>query len=146
MTGDLQAQQEALKAASVEAVDRSRFIETVLSGVSAGVLGLDERGRVSAVNSQAMTLLGLGAKGVLGHPLAKVAPESARLTAPENVGSDHDVDVTRGSETRRLRVRVSGGGEEGGLVLTFDDITRLMTAQRNAAWRDVARRIAHEIK
>jgi two-component system nitrogen regulation sensor histidine kinase NtrY len=61
------------------------------------------------------------------------------------VETEEDVDVTRGSETRRLRVRVSGR-EAGGYVLTFDDITRLMTAQRNAAWRDVARRIAHEIK
>ena len=147
MTGDLQAQQEALKAASVEAVDRSRFIETVLSGVSAGVIGLDERGRVSAVNSQAATLLGLGqSKAVLGQPLSRVAPELAEIAnRSDHPGGDHDVDVTRGSETRRLRVRVSGGGE-GGVVFTFDDITRLMTAQRNAAWRDVARRIAHEIK
>ena len=147
MTGDLQAQQEALKAASVEAVDRSRFIETVLSGVSAGVIGLDERGRVSVVNSQAITLLGLGqAKGVLGQSLSRVAPEFAEIASrsAHPIG-DHDVDVTRESETRRLRVRVSGG-DEGGLVFTFDDITRLMTAQRNAAWRDVARRIAHEIK
>ena len=147
MTGDLQAQQEALKAASVEAVDRSRFIETVLSGVSAGVIGLDDRGRVSVVNSQAITLLGLGqAKGVLGQPLSRAAPEFAEIAArTTHPLGDHDVDVTRESETRRLRVRVSGG-DEGGLVFTFDDITRLMTAQRNAAWRDVARRIAHEIK
>jgi two-component system nitrogen regulation sensor histidine kinase NtrY len=147
MTGDLQAQQEALKAASVEAVDRSRFIETVLSGVSAGVIGLDDRGRVSVVNSQAITLLGLGqAKGVLGQPLSRAAPEFAEIASrTTHPHGDHDVDVTRESETRRLRVRVSGG-DEGGLVFTFDDITRLMTAQRNAAWRDVARRIAHEIK
>ncbi|HEY3813855.1 MAG TPA: PAS domain-containing sensor histidine kinase [Caulobacteraceae bacterium] len=147
MTGDLQAQQEALKAASVEAVDRSRFIETVLSGVSAGVMGLDDRGRVSAVNSQAIKLLGLDqSKGVLGQPLSRLAPELAEVANRSgHPGGDHDVDVTRDSETRRLRVRVSGGGGEG-LIFTFDDITRLMTAQRNAAWRDVARRIAHEIK
>jgi two-component system nitrogen regulation sensor histidine kinase NtrY len=147
MTGDLQAQQEALKAASAEALDRSRFIETVLSGVSAGVIGLDERARVSAINDQALALLGLrDHRAAHGQPLAKVAPELAAIVRrPDPMTVDHDVDVTRGSETRRLRVRVSGG-EEGGLVLTFDDITRLMTAQRNAAWRDVARRIAHEIK
>ncbi|HWE46095.1 MAG TPA: PAS domain-containing sensor histidine kinase [Caulobacteraceae bacterium] len=147
MTGDLQAQQEALKAASVEAVDRSRFIETVLSGVSAGVIGLDDRGRVSVVNSQAIKLLALDqTKSVLGQPLSRVAPELAEIANRSGLSTgDHDVDVTRGTETRRLRVRVSGGGE-GGPVFTFDDITRLMTAQRNAAWRDVARRIAHEIK
>jgi two-component system nitrogen regulation sensor histidine kinase NtrY len=79
--------------------------------------------------------------------LVRVAPELGEIVArTDHLGSEHDVDVTRESETRRLRVRVSGGGVEGGLVLTFDDITRLMTAQRNAAWRDVARRIAHEIK
>jgi two-component system nitrogen regulation sensor histidine kinase NtrY len=145
MTSDLQAQQEALKNASAEAVDRSRFIETVLSGVSAGVIGLDEKRKISAANSQALTLLGLGDTPPMGQSLAKVAPELAAIVAAGHAQGDHDVDVTRGSETRRLRVRVSGG-EEGGVVLTFDDITRLMTAQRNAAWRDVARRIAHEIK
>ncbi len=148
MTGDLQAQQEALKAASAEALDRSRFIETVLSGVSAGVIGLDDRGRISAINDQALALLGLSDhRAAYGQPITKVAPELAVMVGrPDQMGNEHDVDVTRESETRRLRVRVSGGGDEGGLVLTFDDITRLMTAQRNAAWRDVARRIAHEIK
>ncbi len=146
MTSDLQAQQEALKNASLEAQDRRRFIETVLSGVSAGVVGVDGHGRVSAANSQALTLLGVTEQEMLGRSLGQTAPELARVVANAAVlESDQDVDITRDSETRRLRVRVSGG-QEGGLVLTFDDITRLMTAQRNAAWRDVARRIAHEIK
>jgi two-component system nitrogen regulation sensor histidine kinase NtrY len=146
MTSDLETQQDALRTASVEAQARSRFIETVLSGVSAGVLGLDQNGRVSALNEQAVNLLGLEDNDPVGKPLAKAAPELARVVAKAAEGEgEQDVDVTRGQETRRLRVRVSGG-EEGGLVLTFDDITRLMTAQRNAAWRDVARRIAHEIK
>ncbi|HYF23107.1 MAG TPA: PAS domain-containing sensor histidine kinase [Caulobacteraceae bacterium] len=145
MTGDLQAQQEALKAASAEAQARRAFIETVLSDVSAGVVGLDERGRVSAANRQALTLLGLSEAEALGKPLIKAAPELARIAAQEPGEREQEVDVTRGAETRRLRVRASGG-ERGGLVLTFDDITRLVTAQRNAAWRDVARRIAHEIK
>jgi two-component system nitrogen regulation sensor histidine kinase NtrY len=146
MTSDLQAQQEALKAASVEAQERRRFIETVLSEVSAGVIGLDPDGSVSAINSQALTLLGAQEPDTLGRKLSRVAPELAGVVARAGeMESEQDVDVTRGAETRRLRVRVSGG-DEGGLVLTFDDITRLVTAQRNAAWRDVARRIAHEIK
>ncbi len=146
MTSDLQTQQQALKAASHEAQSRRRFIERVLSGVSAGVIGLDEAGRVSAVNRQALTLLALDEARTMGRALAEVAPELAEVVnQAERSVRDHDVDVTRDAETRRLRVRVSGGAE-GGLVLTFDDITRLVTAQRNAAWRDVARRIAHEIK
>ena len=146
MTGDLQAQQEALKAASAEAQERRRFIETVLSGVSAGVIGVDRTGRISAANRQALTLLGLEEAQTLGKPLPQAAPELAGVVnSAFEEGAEQDVDVTRGPETRRLRVRVSGG-EAGGIVLTFDDITRLVTAQRNAAWRDVARRIAHEIK
>ncbi|WP_282009083.1 sensor histidine kinase NtrY-like [Brevundimonas aveniformis] len=144
MTEDLDAQQTALKAASTEAQNRSQFIETVLSGVSAGVIGLDRKGRVSAINDQAVRLLDLDDQGVVGQPIRKIAPELASLIH-EGEGAEHDIDVSRESETRRLRVRTSGGAG-GEVVLTFDDITRLMTAQRNAAWRDVARRIAHEIK
>ncbi|HEX5776641.1 MAG TPA: PAS domain-containing sensor histidine kinase [Caulobacteraceae bacterium] len=147
MTEDLQRQQAALKAAGQEAESRRQFIETVLLGVSAGVLGVDGRGRVSAANRQAGVLLGLTGRSI-GQPLAKVAPELADIAAraAETGGEvEEEIDVARGSETRRLRVRASGASAES-LVLTFDDITRLVSAQRNAAWRDVARRIAHEIK
>ncbi|MGE5565570.1 MAG: ATP-binding protein [Parcubacteria group bacterium] len=147
MTADLQRQQAALKAAGDEAEARRQFIETVLLGVSAGVLGVDEKGRVSAANRQAGRLLGLTDRSI-GKPLAKVAPELAPIAARAQetaIDAEEEVDVTRGAETRRLRVRASAAGEDS-LVLTFDDITRLVSAQRNAAWRDVARRIAHEIK
>ena len=145
MTGDLQAQQTALKAASDDAMDRSRFIETVLSGVSAGVIGLDRQGRVSAINDSAIQLLAIGADDVRGQPLGAVAPELGELVGRAEAHIEEDIDVGLGAETRRLRVRIEGG-LGGEMVLTFDDITRLVTAQRNAAWRDVARRIAHEIK
>ena len=148
MTSDLQEQQAALTAASEDAQFRRRFIEAVLSGVSAGVVGLDPEGRISAINARALLLLGLTEAGSLGRPVAEAAPEVAEVVA-RAASSGHDaeaeLDVVRGSDTRRLRLRASGRRETG-LVLTFDDITRLMTAQRNAAWRDVARRIAHEIK
>ncbi len=148
MTSDLQEQQAALTAASEDAQSRRRFIEAVLSGVSAGVVGLDPAGRVSVINARALTLLGQTEATAIGRPLVDAAPEMSEVML-RAAGSGHDaeaeLDVVRGSETRRLRVRVSGRSETG-LVLTFDDITRLMTAQRNAAWRDVARRIAHEIK
>jgi two-component system nitrogen regulation sensor histidine kinase NtrY len=147
MTHDLQEQREALRAAHVDAESRRMFMETVLLGVSAGVVGLDPSGRVSAVNRQARRLLGLGADTGEGEPLSAIAPELepvAAQAAAHGGEADEDIDVVRGGEVRRLRVRVSHSAE--GLVLTFDDITRLITAQRNAAWRDVARRIAHEIK
>jgi two-component system nitrogen regulation sensor histidine kinase NtrY len=147
MTGDLQTQQAELRAAGMEAESRRRFIEAVLSGVSAGVIGLDPSGRISAVNARALTLLALGEGGAFGRPLADVAPEltDVMMRAAAAHDAEAEIDVVRGADTRRLRVRASGRNE-GGVVLTFDDITRLITAQRNAAWRDVARRIAHEIK
>lgn len=147
MTSELQLQQAALKAASLDAESRRQFIETVLSGVSAGVVSLDERGRVSAVNRRATALLGLP-DDALGVDLITLAPEFAEvMEALEESRPDTDVeiDIMREGETRRLRVRAAGH-VAAGLVLTFDDITRLVAAQRNAAWKDVARRIAHEIK
>ncbi|WP_298747282.1 PAS domain-containing sensor histidine kinase [uncultured Brevundimonas sp.] len=146
MTGDLQAQQAALRTASEEATGRTVFIETVLSGVSAGVIGVDRLRRVSAINDSAVELLGLTAgEDVIGRPLGEAAPELGELAGRAEAHIEEEIDVSRGAETRRLRVRIEGG-VGGEMVLTFDDITRLVTAQRNAAWRDVARRIAHEIK
>jgi two-component system, NtrC family, nitrogen regulation sensor histidine kinase NtrY len=148
MTGDLQTQQAELRQAGAEAETRRQFIDSVLSGVSAGVISLDGEGRISTANRQALVLLGLPVDGAQGQPLAAAAPEFVEVVA-EATGyggdAEAEVDVMRDRDTRRLRVRASGHSD-GGLVLTFDDITRLVTAQRNAAWRDVARRIAHEIK
>jgi two-component system nitrogen regulation sensor histidine kinase NtrY len=147
MTNDLQAQQAALRRASREAEERRQFIETVLSGVSAGVIGLDARGRVSAANRQAVVLLGLPGDHGRGRKLAEVVPEFAAIfeeSARSGGEAETEVELVRGRRGHNLRVRASPS--EGGLVLTFDDITRLVAAQRNAAWKDVARRIAHEIK
>jgi two-component system nitrogen regulation sensor histidine kinase NtrY len=145
MTGDLSAQQAALRAASEEATGRTRFIETVLSGVSAGVIGLDRQRRVSAINDSAVELLAIRDSTIIGRPLGKVSPELSELAGRAEAHIEEEIDVSLEGETRRLRVRIEGG-LGGEMVLTFDDITRLVTAQRNAAWRDVARRIAHEIK
>jgi two-component system nitrogen regulation sensor histidine kinase NtrY len=148
MTEDLQDQQEALKQANADAEFRRQFIETVLAEVSAGVIGLDGQGRISAANRRALALLGLEGQETHGRLLSELAPELAQVVergARTEQDAGEEIDVVRGGETRRLRVRASGEPGEG-VVLTFDDITRLMAAQRNAAWRDVARRIAHEIK
>ena len=110
------------------------------------MIGLDVDGRISAANRAAAALLHLPRDQGPGQLLSDVAPEFANLAAKAaSVGqAEEEVDVERGRETYRLRVRASRS--EGGLVLTFDDLTRLVAAQRNAAWKDVARRIAHEIK
>jgi len=147
MTTDLQVQQAALRVASLDAESRRQFIETVLSGVSAGVVGLDSQGRVTALNRRAGDLLALDESAV-GRPLVEVAPELETVIQEVSGGrpnAEVEIDVMRGGETRRLRFRGAGQAAET-LVLTFDDITRLVAAQRNAAWKDVARRIAHEIK
>jgi two-component system nitrogen regulation sensor histidine kinase NtrY len=148
MTSDLQAQQAALRAASEEAEQRRQFLDTVLSGVSAGVIGLDPEGRIEIANRQAQALLGLTGDDARGLLIGQAAPELAGVAmeaAAMGGEAEVEIDVVRDGETRRLRVRASGHAD-GGLVLTFDDITRLVAAQRNAAWKDVARRIAHEIK
>jgi len=147
MTTDLQAQQAALRVASLDAQQRRQFIETVLSGVSAGVVGLDAQGRITALNRRAGDLLALTDDAV-GQPLVEAAPELETVIQEISGGKPNaevEIDVMRGGETRRLRFRGAGHAAET-LVLTFDDITRLVAAQRNAAWKDVARRIAHEIK
>jgi two-component system nitrogen regulation sensor histidine kinase NtrY len=147
MTTDLQVQQAALRVASLDAESRRQFIETVLSGVSAGVVGLDAGGRITALNRRAGDLLALDESAV-GQPLVEVAPELETVIQEISGGrpnAEVEIDVVRGGDTRRLRFRGAGQAAET-LVLTFDDITRLMAAQRNAAWKDVARRIAHEIK
>ncbi|MBA3812846.1 MAG: HAMP domain-containing protein, partial [Caulobacteraceae bacterium] len=134
MTIDLQEQQAALRAAHVDAESRRLFTEAVLLGVSAGVIGLDPGGRVSAVNRQAARLLNLAPDEGGGRRLGDIAPELqgvAAAAALHGKDAEEDIDVTRGGESRRLRVRASQSAE--GLVLTFDDITRLVTAQRNAA-------------
>jgi two-component system nitrogen regulation sensor histidine kinase NtrY len=148
MTEDLQDQQQALKRANADAESRRQFIETVLAEVSAGVIGLDGEGRISAANRRALALIGLEGNEPHGRLLSQVAPELAQVVergAHTGPDSGEEIDIVRDGDTRRLRVRASSEAGEG-VVLTFDDITRLVAAQRNAAWRDVARRIAHEIK
>ncbi|HEV2365348.1 MAG TPA: PAS domain-containing sensor histidine kinase [Caulobacteraceae bacterium] len=147
MTEDLGRQQTALRAAGLDAESKRLFMEAVLSGVSAGVIGLDAKGRIQVVNNQAARLLELDPAGCVGRQLLQAAPElEAVAAASRALGEEveRELDFVRPGAARRLRVRASVSAE--GLVLTFDDITRLVAAQRNAAWRDVARRIAHEIK
>jgi two-component system nitrogen regulation sensor histidine kinase NtrY len=133
--------------------ERRRFTETVLTGVSAGVIGLDRAGRVYLPNRTASALLGVGLDRLIGEDLADVVPEMAGLLEQVTQRPDRlaqaQVEITGANGTRTLLVRIAAERAENdisGFVVTFDDITELLSAQRKAAWADVARRIAHEIK
>ncbi|HTA65732.1 MAG TPA: PAS domain-containing sensor histidine kinase, partial [Xanthomonadaceae bacterium] len=153
MTGQLAAQRGELMDAYSQIDERRRFTETVLSGVSAGVIGLDASGRVELPNRAADELLGIDLLSAIGRELSDVVPEFADLlheaaASPERART---AEIQIGPQTRRrtLLVRIGAdlsGGRTDGFVVTFDDITELQSAQRKAAWADVARRIAHEIK
>lgn len=148
MTAQLEAQRRDLVMAQEDAETRRSFIEAVLGGVSAGVLGLDRDGRITAVNSSAALLLGMDPAHLVNRRLIDVAPEFADLlNQPPSSGEvpAQRVDLVREGGSVNLSVRMSPEAE-GGLVLTFDDMTKLISAQRQEAWKDVARRIAHEIK
>ncbi len=160
MTGQLAAQRGELLSAYGQLDERRRFTEAVLSGVSAGVIGLDGTGAVELPNRAANDLLGRDLMADLGRDLAEVVPEFAPLLAEaragvaESTGGDsrpRTAELRIGPQTapRTLLVRIAaepGSTRNAGFVATFDDITELQSAQRKAAWADVARRIAHEIK
>ena len=153
MTYQIESQQRELREANRQLDERRRFTETVLTGVSAGVIGLDRFGRVNLPNRSASSLLGVDLEQSIGQDLAEVAPEMAGLLdeaerRPERLAQSQ-VQLARGTSTRTLLVRIAAehyGREISGFVVTFDDITELLSAQRKAAWADIARRIAHEIK
>lgn len=151
MTAELRRQHDGLVTASGVIDRRRRFTETVLSGVSSGVLSLDSEGHITIINRSAEALLGAGGR-LLGKPIAEIAPELASFVAEALHGrmrqSSGQVLLSRGGQDRMVNVRATREGENlgAGLVVTLDDITDLVSAQRTAAWADVARRIAHEIK
>ncbi len=132
---------------------RRRFMETVLSGVSAGVIGLDREGKINFPNRSASALLFTDLHGLIGAPLGEVVPEMAELleTAGKRPGrlSESQIELVREGRPHTLLVRIAAerdNAEIRGFVVTFDDITELLSAQRQATWADVARRLAHEIK
>jgi two-component system nitrogen regulation sensor histidine kinase NtrY len=153
MTSQLSAQRGELMEAYRQIDERRRFTETVLAGVSAGVIGLDAEGRINLPNRSASLLLGLDLDAGIGLPLAKVVPEFAPLVEEAAETPDRprmaEIPIGPPSARRILIARIGAETRSGsvtGYVLTFDDITELQSAQRKAAWADVARRIAHEIK
>ncbi|MBX3593914.1 ATP-binding protein [Sphingomonas sp.] len=141
MTDRLQEQTNALVDANAESESRRALIEAVMSGVTAGVLSIDADRRIRLINSSAMALLRPG-EAPVGKLLADVAPELDAVLGGES--REDIVQLTSGGEARTLAVKITR--DEAGQVLTFDDITQQLLDQRRAAWSDVARRIAHEIK
>ncbi|MEM0924387.1 MAG: HAMP domain-containing protein, partial [Pseudomonadota bacterium] len=153
MTSQVKGQRDALVSARDETEQERKFIEAVLLGVSAGVIGLNFGGRVELLNDAAAELLGADQEELIGQSLTERLPAFARLlTEAEKhpaAGSRGEVRFQQGGQTREFLARVAAktpGDLSDGFVLTFDDITALASAQRMAAWGDVARRIAHEIK
>lgn len=155
MTTELKTQRDALVSANEQLLERRRFMEAVLTGVSAGVLGLDREGRITLANRSAEKLLGAGAEELVGRRLQDAVPEIGALLGKSEEERityrlQHQVKLTNNNgEERIFAVRFTReveSGEERGTVVTVDDITELVSAQRTSAWADVARRIAHEIK
>ena len=156
MTRELKGQQDALVSANSQLTERRNFMEAVLSGVSAGVIGLDGQDRVTLLSRSAEKLLGITGDAAAGRPLAEVIPEfSPALTERDDAGikakGQHEIKKQVGDDERTFAVKItreraSTGGGNVGSVVTFDDVSELVQAQRTSAWADVARRIAHEIK
>ena len=154
MTDQLARHQRDLIAANLELEERRKFLEEVLDGVSAGVVGLQHDGTVFLPNRSASSLLGMGFDSLIGRRLDEVVPEFAevlRQAEQADFGLQQDqIQIDVEGETRTLLVRVMVERDDAtaisGYVVTFDDLTEQLATQRTAAWADVARRIAHEIK
>jgi two-component system nitrogen regulation sensor histidine kinase NtrY len=152
MTAQLEGQRSELVEANTQLDARRRFTEAVLAGVSSGVVGLDGDGYVTLINPMASSLLEIEPGAAEGAHYAKALPELGELIRKAMVdpygNAAGQVDVQRDGALRHLNVQVSreAGDRSQGFVVTFDDVTDLMSAQRTAAWAEVARRIAHEIK
>ena len=159
MTHQLQVQRDDLIAAHQEEDNRRRFTEAVLGGVSAGVIGLNHKGIITLPNRSAASLLGLEIIDMNNKPLGDVVPEMLTLFDMAKLSNKVEVtyfnqvealiELTRADKQITLLTRITAevsGKEINGFVVTFDDISELQSAQRVAAWGDVARRIAHEIK
>ena len=154
MTKQVKRQRDDLITANDYTERRRRLFDSVLSGVTAGVIGLSSDGNVGFINLAAEKLLNLNAENHEGKSIKLAVPEFVDLflliQKNENKTQQQEIKLTRAGATEILLVRVSARISEDllveGYVITFDDVTDLVSAQRLAAWGDVARRIAHEIK
>jgi two-component system nitrogen regulation sensor histidine kinase NtrY len=153
MTQELRTQRDDIVRARDLIDSRRRFTEAVLAGASAGVIGVDSEGRISIVNRSAERLIGTSPDDAMGRQLTEVVPELGEIVANALSGAQRLVQgqttLSRSGRERIVSVRVTteqSADPQHGYVVTLDEITELVTAQRTSAWADVARRIAHEIK
>jgi two-component system nitrogen regulation sensor histidine kinase NtrY len=153
MTAELRTQRDELVSASNLIDSRRRFIEAVLSSASAGIIGVDASGSVGILNRSAEKLIGHAESETLDHPLSDVLPELDDMMKTAREGTQRlvqgQITIMRDGQERNLSVRVSAeqtSQSRDSYIITLDDITELVSAQRTSAWGDVARRIAHEIK
>lgn len=153
MTDQLSDQRRELVQTNQQLDERRQFTETVLSGVSAGVIGLDRKGRVNLPNLSAARLLGIETADMVGKQLSAVTPEIGALLGEARKRRSKPIEaqikIARDGEVRTLLVAVAVEESQGkiiGYVVTFDDVSALLDAQWKGAWADVARRIAHEIR
>jgi two-component system, NtrC family, nitrogen regulation sensor histidine kinase NtrY len=153
MTQELRSQRDELVSASDLIDSRRRFIEAVLSSASAGIIGVDASGSVGIMNRSAEKLIGHAESETLDHPLSDVLPELDDMMKSAREGTQRlvqgQITINREGHERNLSVRVSAeptSQSRDSFIITLDDITELVSAQRTSAWGDVARRIAHEIK
>src|SRR5437660_3962703 len=153
MTQELRTQRDDLMRARDQIDSRRRFTEAVLAGASAGVIGVDSEGKISILNRSAEKLIGQSEAMAVGRDLTEVMPELEPLFTEARSGMHRlvqgQITINRDMCERNLSVRVTteqSADEDHGYVVTLDDITDLVTAQRTSAWADIARRIAHEIK
>ncbi|MGH1353330.1 MAG: ATP-binding protein [Methyloligellaceae bacterium] len=154
MTFRLRTQRDELINANTVIDDRRRFTEAVLSGVTAGVIGVNSDGIITLTNPSAIEMLGVAERDLIKSSLLDVVPafkelwERAQAEQVKNLVEAH-IDILIDGVERHFAVRFTreiAGDDEYGYVITFDDVTELVSAQRNTAWADIARRIAHEIK
>jgi two-component system, NtrC family, nitrogen regulation sensor histidine kinase NtrY len=153
MTYELRTQRDDIMRARDVMDQRRRFTEAVLAGASAGVIGVDPEGRISILNRSAQRVLERPEAEVVGRPLLELMPELKDIITNVKAGQQRElqaqITISRQGHERNLSVRVTteqSGDPDHGYVVTLDDITELVAAQRTSAWADVARRIAHEIK
>ena len=153
MTSQLESQRDELIKEHDLSEQRRQFSEAVLSGVRAGVIGLTQQGKITLLNDAATRLLEDRAEDLIGQPITEVllefSPAFAKARESISASFEDQVTVEMAGGRRIFDLHVSayqGSSNDTGWVLTFDDMTRLVSAQRHSAWREVARRIAHEIK
>lgn len=151
MTEQLSLQRTELMDAKDVLDLRGQFTEMVLNGVSSGVIGVDPEGRINHANLLAQEIAGMREEDIIGQSVQKIFPYFKNLFT--NINEHHketfEIEINdEGDTTRVLLAKISRGtgNHENDIVLTFDDVTSLLSAKRTAAWADIARRIAHEIK